>query len=660
MLGGRFVPLLAALAIAGSLAGKRVTPAGPGDAADRHADVRGRPGLGRRGRRPADLRSRPPPRTRGPGPDRPALLTCANSRPPRSPSWSSRSMLGLAYPLAMTGVSQVLFPGRADGSMVEGPRQGRRLEGHRPGLLPRHRPEGRRRQSDPGARPALLPEPAVGDGLQPVGDVLQQPGPEPEGPGHAAQGLRRRLPQARAALHAGPDRRRHPVRRGDHVGVGRRPADLRGQRAHPGQPGRARCASLPPRPRPAADRRPRQPAAASASAGRGRSTSSSSTSPSTGRPRDDRPPASARCSSRAILRAALLGVAAQARPARSWPATRSCSSSRSAPSFTTALWIVGEPGQPGWFAFTVAFWLWLTVIFGNFAEAIAEGRGKAQADALRAMRRETTAKLRDGTTKAGLRARPRRRRGRRGGRAHPRRRHRRRGHRLGRRVGDHRRVGARDPRVRRRPQRGHGRHARALGPHRRRDHAGARPVLPGPHDRPGRGRRAAQDAERDRPVDPARRPDDRLPGRRRRAAPVRRVRRDGDLDHEPHRAARRAHPDDDRRPAERDRHRRHGPPRPPQRARPLRPRRRGVRRRRRPAARQDRHDHARQPPGRRVRPDAGRQRGRPRGGGADELAGRRDAGGPLDRRAGEAVRHPRARPSRAMRRASCPSPRRRG
>ena len=40
MLVGRFLPLLAALAVAGSLAGKRVTPAGPGHAAHRHADVR--------------------------------------------------------------------------------------------------------------------------------------------------------------------------------------------------------------------------------------------------------------------------------------------------------------------------------------------------------------------------------------------------------------------------------------------------------------------------------------------------------------------------------------------------------------------------------------------------------------------------------------------
>ncbi len=60
-------------------------------------------------------------------------------------------------------------------------------------------------------------------------------------------------------------------------------------------------------------------------------------------------------------------------------------------------------------------------------------------------------------------------------------------------------------------------------------------------------------------------------------------------------AARRADPDDDRRAALGDRDRRHGPARAPQRARALRPRGRGVRRRRRAAARQDRHDHDRQP-----------------------------------------------------------------
>ena len=49
-----------------------------------------------------------------------------------------------------------------------------------------------------------------------------------------------------------------------------------------------------------------------------------------------------------------------------------------------------------WFTGVVAFWLWLTVLFANFAEAIAEGRGKAQANALRATRTTTNAHLRDG------------------------------------------------------------------------------------------------------------------------------------------------------------------------------------------------------------------------------------------------------------------------
>src|SRR5262245_29562449 len=45
------------------------------------------------------------------------------------------------------------------------------------------------------------------------------------------------------------------------------------------------------------------------------------------------------------------------------------------------------------FEFQIVLWLWFTVLFANFAEAIAEGRGKAQADALRRTRTETQAKL---------------------------------------------------------------------------------------------------------------------------------------------------------------------------------------------------------------------------------------------------------------------------
>ena len=41
----------------------------------------------------------------------------------------------------------------------------------------------------------------------------------------------------------------------------------------------------------------------------------------------------------------------------------------------------------------IAAWLWFTVLFANFAEAVAEGRGKAQADALRRTRSDTRAKL---------------------------------------------------------------------------------------------------------------------------------------------------------------------------------------------------------------------------------------------------------------------------
>jgi K+-transporting ATPase ATPase B chain len=45
------------------------------------------------------------------------------------------------------------------------------------------------------------------------------------------------------------------------------------------------------------------------------------------------------------------------------------------------------------FSFQINLWLWFTVLFANFAEAVAEGRGKAQADALRRTRTETDAKL---------------------------------------------------------------------------------------------------------------------------------------------------------------------------------------------------------------------------------------------------------------------------
>jgi K+-transporting ATPase ATPase B chain len=58
------------------------------------------------------------------------------------------------------------------------------------------------------------------------------------------------------------------------------------------------------------------------------------------------------------------------------------------------------------FEFQIAFWLWFTVLFANFAEAIAEGRGKAQADALRRTRTETKAKLLNGNDRRSFKLVP--------------------------------------------------------------------------------------------------------------------------------------------------------------------------------------------------------------------------------------------------------------
>ncbi len=325
---------------------------------------------------------------------------------------------------------------------------------------------------------------------------------------------------------------------------------------------------------------------------------------------------------------------------------------------TTVTWLIqvfgGKPlgggSEPAWYTFTISFWLWLTVVFANMAEAFAEGRGRAQADTLRAMRKETVAKMRDGSTRAaseltrgdivvvpagelipgdgtvieGIAT-----------------------------VDESAITGESAPVIR---ESGGDRSAVTGGTRVTSDEIVVEitqepgPVVPGSHDRARRGRRAAQDAERDRAEHPARGADADLHDRGRDAAPVRPVRGHVDLRDDADRAARRADPHHDRRAAERDRDRRHGPPRAPQRARAVRPRGRGLRRRRRAAARQDRHDHDRQPAGIGVHADAGRARVRAGRGRAAVLARGRDARGPLDRRAGQAVRHPRARHDHAARR----------
>ncbi|MBR8315449.1 potassium-transporting ATPase subunit KdpB [Burkholderia dolosa] len=62
---------------------------------------------------------------------------------------------------------------------------------------------------------------------------------------------------------------------------------------------------------------------------------------------------------------------------------------------TTILWIAALAGQadaPAGFILAIALWLWFTVLFANFAEALAEGRSKAQAASLRSAKKDVMAK----------------------------------------------------------------------------------------------------------------------------------------------------------------------------------------------------------------------------------------------------------------------------
>ena len=308
--------------------------------------------------------------------------------------------------------------------------------------------------------------------------------------------------------------------------------------------------------------------------------------------------------------------------------------------------------HPSAFAWLIVVWLWATVVFANLAEAVAEGRGKAQAAALRRSRQETNARLiadggerlvpsadlkvddlvvceagdlipSDGDVIEGIAS-----------------------------VDESAITGESAPVIREAGgdrSRGHRRHPGALGPDRRPDHREAGRDLPGPDDRAGRGRGTAEDPERDRPEHPAGQPDDHLPAGRGDAAAARDLQRGTPDRDRPGLAAGLPDPDHDRSTAERDRHRRHGPARPAQRAGDVGARRRGRRRRQHPAAGQDRHDHARQPRG-------GRAASRWRASTAAELADAAQLssladetpGGPLDRRPRQArVRPARPPPGRA-------------
>ncbi len=123
----------------------------------------------------------------------------------------------------------------------------------------------------------------------------------------------------------------------------------------------------------------------------------------------------------------------EARPARAVPQPgdvrrlSSAASSRPCIGIGAALGRVASEGHPV-FVLAISAWLWFTVLFANFAEAVAEGRGKAQAATLRSMRQHVHAKklsdratARRRQTVEAERAATRRSRARRGQRHHSRR-----------------------------------------------------------------------------------------------------------------------------------------------------------------------------------------------------------------------------------------------
>ena len=271
------------------------------------------------------------------------------------------------------------------------------------------------------------------------------------------------------------------------------------------------------------------------------------------------------------------------------------------------------------FAGLVALWLWFTVLFANFAEAMAEGRGKAQAATLRKTRAETMARVRqpdgslvekpstalqlgdlcvvaagelipgDGDVVEGVAT-----------------------------VDESAITGESAPVIR---ESGGDRSAVTGGTRVLSDEITVKIT-----SKPGetfldRMIALVEGANRQKTPneialdDPARRAHDHLPAGRRHAPAVRHLLGRRAVDHRPRRAAGLPDPDDHRSVAVGHRHRRHGPARAAQRARHERPGRRGGRRREHAAARQDRHHHVRLPSGGRVRPRARRGRARPRRGG---------------------------------------------
>ncbi len=418
MLGARFLPMILVLAVAGSLAAKRVVAGRRGNPAHRHADVRRPAHRGGAPARSADVLPGHPPGPRGPGPHQPTLLIMRQIlRPALVAIVVATIALGIVYPLVVTGISQVVFPGKADGSLIKS--HGRNVGSSllaQPFTKPVLGTNGKPKVDSDG-NPVTEPDPRYFQprpsvtGYNPAGTFFSNRGPNSAVAAYAFRDNVTAYLALEKPYDPGLTAGKIPVDGGHHQRLRRRPAHLAGQRQGAGlphrlaaqdpalrgpeahrpehrrtQPRRARHAR---RERPQAQPRPRREG--------------------THHMTDKNQPVSLFTGD--ILRPAILASFAKLDP-RIQLRNPVMFVVELTAIIATGAWIkqlaggapLGGGTEPSWFTFTVAIWLWLTVVFANLAEALAEGRGKAQADALRSMRADTPARMRDGGDEARDRA----------------------------------------------------------------------------------------------------------------------------------------------------------------------------------------------------------------------------------------------------------------
>ncbi len=221
LLLGRFAPLLAALALAGSLAGKKVAPVSAGTfRTDGPTFVVLLVGVIML---TAGLMVFPA-LTLGPIVEGLIALMLRELKSSAIAVVVLTLVFGLAIPALFTGFAQVAFSSQADGSLIKVERPGRRLAPRGTGL---HQAE-------------VLPRAALRDraGLQRRRHDLREPRPDQPRPRQGVQAAGGGDPEARAPVQPRPDDPRHPGRRRHDLGLGHRPAHLARLRGPPGAAGR--------------------------------------------------------------------------------------------------------------------------------------------------------------------------------------------------------------------------------------------------------------------------------------------------------------------------------------------------------------------------------------------------------------------------------------